>query len=91
MSHVQITEHGIDISEGLAKAMEDVSQGVYDRAPWEFGDLRASGHPTVEHDGETTYDRPPNVHRLSEQELKDKGHLRELMDPDRYAYDRRRA
>lgn len=63
----------------MIRNMEDLStKGVYENAPVEFADLKASGHPIVEADGGKIYDRPPMVHRLSEQELRDKGHLRAL-------------
>lgn len=80
-----ITSEGSDIEEAMAENMEDMSEQVFIHAPWEFADLRASGHPTVISDGETVYDRAPNVGRLSDEELKAKGELRELFDPHRYA------
>lgn len=73
-----------DLVQAMIDNMEDLSNEVYDRAPWEFGDLRASGHPWVEADGATVYDRPPMVKRLSEADLKIKSHLRYLLDPHRY-------
>lgn len=79
-----ITERGSSLRQAMIEDMEDLSREVYNRAPWEFGDLRASGHPTVAEDGELVYDRPPNVHRLSEEELRIKHHLRYLFDPHRY-------
>lgn len=51
---------------------EDLSHEVMLRAPWEYMDLRNSGHPTVYIDGETSYDRPPLVARLTEEQLKHK-------------------
>lgn len=80
-----ITEQGIGLRQAMIDNMEDLSLEVYERAPWEFGDLRASGHPTVTEDGETVYDREPNVHRLDPDELAIKSHLRYLFDPQRYA------
>lgn len=71
--------------EGMKDAMEDLSAKVYEQAPLEFGDLKASGHPKVESDGVVVYDRPPNVGRLSEEELRIKGELRGLFDPNRYS------
>jgi hypothetical protein len=80
-----ITEAGSDIETAMAENMESLStEGVYAEAPWEFGDLRASGHPMVTSDGEKIYDRAPQVARLTEDELRAKGHLRALFDPDRY-------
>lgn len=76
------------VNDAMIENMEDLSRAVYEQAPWEFGDLRASGHPTVTRDGATVYDRAPAVHRLSAAELKDKSHLRYLFDPHRYDYDR---
>ena len=69
--------HG-ELVEGMTEVTEELSHEVYVRAPWEFGDLRASGHPFVEADGETVYDRQPNRGRLSAEELKIKGELRYL-------------
>jgi hypothetical protein len=63
----------------MIQTMEDLStKGVYDNAPVEFADLKASGHPIVETDGGVIYDRPPMVHRLTEEELRAKGELRAL-------------
>lgn len=73
-----ITEDGSRIENTMAENMEDLSEQYYVHAPWEFGDLRASGHPTVTSDGHTVYDRPPNQPRLTEEELRDKSHLRSL-------------
>lgn len=77
------------VTRAMIENMEDLSLEVYNRAPWEFGDLRASGHPIVEEDGQIVYDRAPHVHRLSTEELAIKSHLRYLFDPHRYAYDER--
>lgn len=78
---------------GATDIAEGMSQAVFDHAPFEFGDLRGSGHPFVVdgghvrtgEDGKTditggdrVYDRPPAVHRLSEEELRAKGDLRRL-------------
>jgi hypothetical protein len=79
-----ITEEGSNLEDAMADNMEDMSEQIYLLAPWEFGDLRASGHPSVASGGATVYDRPPNVGRLSEEELRAKGELRELFDPHRY-------
>lgn len=79
-----ITREGSKLEDAMADNMEDMSEQVYLLAPWEFADLRASGHPSVTSDGDTVYDRPPRVHRLSEEELRIKGELRRLFDPDRY-------
>ena len=65
-------------------SMEHVSDEVYVQAPWEFGDLRASGHPSVEHNGEVIHDRAPHTERLTEAELKVKKHLSHLFEPDRH-------
>lgn len=63
---------------GMRGFAEDVSQGVYEQAPFEFGDLKASPHPTVKDDGSTIYDRRPLIHRLTRDELRIKGYLRNL-------------
>jgi hypothetical protein len=79
-----ITEEGSNIKDAMADAMEDLSNDVYEQAPWEFGDLRASGHPMVKDDDETIYDRAPRVHRLSEDELREKSRTSRIFWPDRY-------
>lgn len=78
LADAAITPEGSDLERAMADEMEELSTDVYERAPREFGDLRASGHPTVTSDGAVVYDRPPNVHRLSEEELRAKGHVRSL-------------
>lgn len=65
-------------NDAMAQAMESLSSGVYQQAPFEFGDLKASPHPFVDDDGTRTYDRPPMVHRLSEEEIEIKRALRDL-------------
>jgi hypothetical protein len=61
----------IDGGQGAFKrAVEDLSGAVAELAPVEFGNLRASGHPTVTDDGVIIYDRPPLQHRMTEEELR---------------------
>lgn len=57
---------------------ERIAGKYYELAPFEFGDLKASPSPTVTDDGEVVYHRPPGVHRLSRDELREKGILRDL-------------
>lgn len=80
-----ITQGGSELKEGMKDVVEDLSTKVYEQAPLEFGDLKGSAHPSVESDGAVVFDRPPNVPRLSEEELRIKGHLRNLFDPSRYS------
>jgi hypothetical protein len=80
-----ITPEGSELREAMSDEMENLSNDVYDLAPREFNDLRASGHPSVTDAGAVIYDRPPLVHRLSEDELKAKSHVRSL-----FRFDRRR-
>lgn len=83
-----------------AEIAEGMARDVFEHAPFEFGDLRASGHPFVIDGGdvvtadlgkteiaggETVYDRPPAMHRLSREELEAKGDLRELGFGNTYA------
>ena len=82
-----ITENGSEIESAMADNMERASNLVYENAPWEFGDLRASGHPSVERNGELVHDRAPHIHRLSKEELRIKGELSRLLDPERYGYE----
>jgi hypothetical protein len=79
-----IRQDGLHLRQGMIDVAEDLSLEVYQRAPWEFGDLRASGHPWVEEDGTRVYDRKPQCDRLSPDELKIKSELRYLFDPHRY-------
>lgn len=78
-----VTPEGSELKSAAIGVSEDLSQGVFKRAPLEFGDLKASGHPTVTDDGAVIYDRPPNVHRLSEEELRIKHGVRRLFPFDR--------
>ena len=55
---------------GMVAAMEDLADTVAVVAPVEFGNLRASGSPSVVDDGTVVYDRAPLQHRLSEEELR---------------------
>lgn len=71
-------------AEGMRDVVEDLCRSVYEQAPLEFGDLKGSGHPKVTSAGAVVYDRPPNVGRLSEEELRIKGELRRLFEPGRY-------
>lgn len=80
-----LQDEGHGFSAGMMEAMEDLSLAVFHNAPWEFSDLRASGHPFVEHNGAVIHDRPPHVARLSEGELKEKRRLSQLFDPGRYS------
>lgn len=75
---------GDGIKGGMRDVAERLSTAVYEQAPWEFADLRASGHPKVTDDGAVWYDRAPRVHRLDDEELRIKRDLRDLFEPDRY-------
>jgi hypothetical protein len=59
----------------MAKSMENLSDQVRFHAPWEFNHLRRSGHPSVTLGGATIYDRPPEVERLTEAQLKAQSRL----------------
>lgn len=61
---------------GMTESMQRLSNEVYLNAPVEFNDLKNSGHPSVTSNGVTVYDSPPNVPRLTEEELRAKGRLR---------------
>lgn len=69
--------------KAMAQNMENLSDQVKFHAPWEFNHLRRSGHPTVTLDGVTVYDRPPEVERLTEAQLKALNRLRWPTLPDR--------
>ena len=74
--------HGRRMVDLMAEQMEKLSMEVYENAPREWEDLRASGNPIVKDDGVTVYDRPPMVRRLTEEELRIKGHLSDLFRKD---------
>ena len=76
----RIADHVLDAGPvaPMIANVEDLSLQVFENAPFEFGDLRASGHPVVKDNGAVVYDRAPNCHRLSREELRAKGHLRRL-------------
>lgn len=66
------------LGDAMAENTEHLSNRVYELAPLEFGDLKASGHPKVLDQGSVVYDRPPNIHRLTPIELRAKAELRAL-------------
>lgn len=75
-----------DVVQAMADVTEDLSGEVFDRAPIEFLDLRASAHPVVTQGGAVKYDRPPMQARLTEVQLKAKHKLRAIGDGDGYDY-----
>jgi hypothetical protein len=66
------------MQQAMIDGMEALNLEYYELAPREFHDLRASGSPEVMEGEEQVYHRPPNVHRLSEEELRAKQELRAL-------------
>jgi len=66
------------LREAAVDVAERVVTGVYENAPFEFGDLRASGAPTVKDGGRIYYRRPPNRKRLTKSELRAKSYVRRL-------------
>lgn len=66
------------MQQAMAECMESLNLEYYELAPREFHDLRASGSPEVLDGDEQVYHRPPNVHRLTEDELRAKQQLRAL-------------
>lgn len=79
-----IDKRGVRLDVKMPGVAEGLARGVYLRAPWEFGDLRRSGHPTVTRDNVVIYDRPPQVRRLTDAELRQKKELSYLFEPQRY-------
>lgn len=73
-----VTADGSDIKGAVADVAEMLATGVFELAPFEFGDLKASGAPHAYDNGAEYYSRPPRVHRLTTDELRAKGHLRRL-------------
>lgn len=86
-----LADHVLDehdpVMQEAKKIAEDLSQQVYEHAPFEFGDLKASGHPSVYSDDELVYDRPPMVGRLSKEDLKHKSWLRDHGFGNQYSYE----
>jgi hypothetical protein len=80
-----IDEFGLGLDVALRNVAEGMARGVYRRAPVEFRDLRRSGHPYVLRDDVVVWDRPPDVKRLDDKELRTKRHLSYLFDPHRYS------
>lgn len=68
----RLADHALagDLTRAMADGMEGLSDKVAEYAPVEFDNLRRSGHPTVTSDGAVVYDRPPQVPRLTEDELR---------------------
>lgn len=64
-----------DLRGGAVRVANDLAARQEQLAPVEFENLRRSGHPQVIDDGELYYDRPPDVPRLSEEQLKDQRRL----------------
>lgn len=79
-----VDHEGSRLHGAMVECMEHLSDQVEILAPREFDDLAKSGHPTVTERGHVTYDRPPRVGRLSEEELKLKGRISRVVDPHRY-------
>lgn len=63
-----ITNTGSDIERGMIETAEAMSAMVETFAPGDGGtdELRHSGHPTVDRNGVTIYDRPPVAPRRPE-------------------------
>lgn len=79
-----IDEYGLGIDTGMREVAENIARGVYQRAPREFNDLRRSSHVRVTRGDSVTYERLPEVGRLSEGDLRLKHRLSYLFDPHRY-------
>lgn len=73
-----LTVDGSDLHGGTERVAELIARDIYENAPFEFGDLKASPHPIAHDDGETFYDRTPAMHRLDKDELRAKNDLRRL-------------
>lgn len=62
--------------QGMREVVDGLVSDVHTEAPREFNDLRRSGHALVVSNGEIVYDRPPEVERLDEAQLRAKNELR---------------
>jgi hypothetical protein len=59
------------INDGMIDAVDKLDNKSAELTPKEATVLARSGHLTVTSDGATVYDKPPEVPRLSEQELEE--------------------
>lgn len=59
IAHHAITASGSSIDREMIAISERLARWVLENAPKGDGELSLSGHPTVESDGFTIYDRPP--------------------------------
>jgi len=73
-----LTPEGCELKDAVAEVARMLVTGVWERAPFEFGDLKASGAAHAYDDGAEYLNEPPGVHRLSKEELRAKGDLRRL-------------
>ena len=69
MDHLALTVLEDGGKDAMREITEDLCDQVFDAAPLLFGNLKRSGHPTVEDGGVVIYDREPDAHRLSEEEI----------------------
>lgn len=79
-----LDEEGTHPEEGVKKVVDSVNDSIKEKAPLEFGDLRGSGHRIVTVGQETVYDVPALIGRQSAEELKQKKHIQEILEPGRY-------
>jgi hypothetical protein len=82
MQHVAdllLTVDGSDIIKGASEVAEQLASDAAEQTPREFEDLMRSGHPFVLDDGVTVYDRAPEVHRLTDEELDEKSRERDKL------------
>lgn len=73
-----VLDEGGALERAMIRNVEDLSGEVYKHAPFEFGDLKASGHPMVFDGDRRVYDRKPNVGRLNESDQVAKQELRNI-------------
>lgn len=72
-----VTEEGSGLHGAAEDVAKDMAAGVKRFAPVEFNDLRKSGHPSVTDSGHVVFDQPPEVPRLSDEQLR-----RKHLNPD---------
>lgn len=65
-----ITEEGSDLTGAAIEVGLGLKDHTAELTPREFFNLARSGHVTVVDDGEVVYDRPPDVPRLSDADLR---------------------
>jgi hypothetical protein len=71
-----------DLKTATFVVAEHFAANASRRAPKRSGGLASSDHPTVTHNGDVIYDRPPRMRRRLPEEIEEMNKL--LQDPEHY-------